>query len=243
MNTITYQLQLSNSTIDVFIERKKIRNFYLKISPDSKVVVSMPLFMGMDKIYEFLHAKKVWIEKNIKKFQTIQVSSIKDDISNGGTVKILDSQYIVFIYESKENKITIDGFNIYIYSKKYQNLKYVEKQYNEYLQEIAKDYFEKVIDKYYPILSKYNISRPSLKVKKMKSKWGSCVPRANHITLNLYLFKASIDCLEYVVFHELTHLLYHGHKKNFYNFLEKHMPNYRVVEKKLDFEASKLLLP
>ncbi|MFA7074799.1 MAG: SprT family zinc-dependent metalloprotease [Endomicrobiaceae bacterium] len=241
MDTVKYTLQMTESRIDILIKRKKINNFYIKIYPDCSVSVSMPLFMNINRIYDFIDTKSKWIEKNIKKFQTAKKSDYKEKISNGGTVTILDSRYMVFIYSGKENKVIKDGFSIYIYSKKYQDLKYVKKQYDEYLKETSREYFEKVIDKYYPIFASYNISRPLLKVKKMKSKWGSCIPKDKIITLNSCLFKTSSDCIEYVVFHELAHLIYHGHKRNFYNFLLKHMPDYRITEKKLDSEAVKLI--
>lgn len=241
MDTAKYTLQLSDAAIDVLIKRKKIKNFYLKIYPDCRVAVSIPLFMNVNSIHSFIESKKVWIERSIHKFQNVKKTHIPENISNGGTVKILDSRYVVFLYYGNENKIIKDGYNLYIYSKKYQNIKYVKKQYEAYLKESAKEYFENVIDKYYPIFALYNIPRPSLEVKKMRSKWGSCIPAKKRITLNVCLFKSSVDCIEYVVLHELAHLLYNGHKKNFYSFLLKHMPDYRSIEKKLDSEAVKLL--
>jgi hypothetical protein len=75
----------------------------------------------------------------------------------------------------------------------------------------------------------------------MKSKWGSCIPQTAQITLNLHLYKASDKCIEYVVFHEMTHLIHSGHKKRFYNFMQKYIPNYKQIEKELDYQASLLL--
>lgn len=236
-----YILQLSNSTIKILIERKKIKNYYLKILPDSSVTVSVPLFMDIDKICDFINTKKKWIEKTVNKFNAVKILSVKDNISDGGTVKILDAQRIIFIYESKENKITLDGFNLYIYSVKFRNSEYVEKQYNDYLKKSSTEYFESVMDKYYPVFAGYGVIKPKLKVKFMKSKWGSCMPASGRITLNVHLFKASAECVEYVIFHELTHLLYPDHKKNFYDFMKKHIPQYKVIEKRLDSEAVKLL--
>ena len=192
-------------------------------------------------VYNFINSHKKWIEKNLNKFEKAQETNIKDTITNGGTVKILDSQYIVYIYSAKQDNIIIDGFNIYIYSKKSTDSNYLTKQYNEYLKSQAKQYFQKKIDKFLPIFKKYNIKLPTLKINTMKSKWGSCVPQTAQITLNLYLYKASEKCVEYVVFHEMTHLVHSGHKKRFYNFLQKYMPNYKDVERELDYQASQLL--
>ena len=200
----------------------------------------MPLKMDINIIYGFINSHKKWIEKSINKLKNTRETNIKDSLTDGGTVKILDSRYMVYIYESSENKIILDGFNIYIYSKKTKDSKYLQKQYNDFLKTEASIYFKKVIDKYLPIFEKYNIPVPTLKVKPLKSKWGSCMPTTAKITLNLYLYKTCAKCIDYVVLHELTHLIYSGHKKRFYNFIQKYMPDYRETEKLLDFEAGQI---
>ena len=93
------------------------------------------------------------------------------------------------------------------------------------------------MDKFLPIFKKYNVPQPTLKIKPLKSKWGSCKITTAEITLNLNLYKVSAECINYVVLHEHTHLVHPGHKKRFYNFLQKYMPNYQEIEKKLDIEA------
>ena len=242
MEEIIYNLPLSdNKTVPVHIQRKPIRNYYIKISPDLSIIVSMPLKMDIEIIYKFLNSHKKWIEKNINKFQKAKEENIKDELVNGGTVKIMDSQYIVYIYESNENKVVLDGFNIYIYSKNPNDTKYLQKQYNDFLKNEAKIYFQKVINKFLPIFQKYNIPTPTIKIKPMRSKWGSCKPTTAEITLNLHLYKVSAECINYVILHELTHLVHPGHKKRFYNFLQKYMPNYEEIEKKLDIEAGQVL--
>lgn len=242
MEDFIYNLSLSdNKTVPIHILRKPIKNYYIKISPDLSIIVSMPLKMDMDIIYKFLNSHKKWIEKSINKFQKAKEENIKDDLVNGGTVKILDSQYIVYIYKSDENKVLLDGFNLYIYSKKAEDKNYLQKQYNEFLKSESKIYFQKVINKYLPVFQKYNIPAPTIKIKPMKSKWGSCKPNTAEITLNLHLYKVSDKCINYVILHELTHLVHTGHKKRFYNFLQKYMPNYQEIEKQLDIEAGQVL--
>jgi len=242
MDTNKYNLSLlDNTQVDVFIERKKIKNHYIKILPDLKVVACIPLNMDINLIYIFIEKNKKWIQKHLEKYKNIQKDNIKDNLLNGGIVKILDNQYIVYIYESNKNSIVIDGFNIYIYSIKSDDINYITKQYNNYLKEKSTEYFKESIKKFWPIFQKYNLAFPTLKVKAMTSKWGSCRPTSSQITLNLHLYKTSIQCIDYVVLHELTHLVHHGHKKRFYNFLEKYMPNYQEIEKQLDIQATQIL--
>lgn len=242
METLKYNLSLLDNTIvTVFIERKRVKNHYIKILPDLKVVACIPLNMDINFIYNFIEKNKKWIQKHLDKYKKINNDNIKDNLSNGGIVKILDSQYIVYIYESNKNSIVIDGFNIYIYSTKSNDISFVTKQYNNYLKEKSIILFQETINKFWPIFQKYNLTFPTIKVKAMKSKWGSCRPSSSQITLNLHLYKTSMQCIEYVVLHELTHLVHHGHKKRFYSFLAKYMPNYQEIEKELDIQATQIL--
>jgi len=240
---MTEKIQLSllnGKNIDVVIDKKRIRNIYLKILPDTTVTVSAPLKTDIVEIYKFLNSHKKWIEKNILKFKDNERTT--DTIANGGIVTLLGTKYIIFVYESKLDKVTKDGFSICIYSTNHNNSDYVKKQYEKYFYDCALEYFKNLVDKYYPIFQKYNIQKPVLKVKILKSKWGSCVPKDKKITLNLLLYKTMPQCVEYVVLHELTHLLFLGHTKQFYNFISETMPEYKKFEKMLDYEYSNILL-
>lgn len=72
----------------------------------------------------------------------------------------------------------------------------------------------------------------------MQTLWGSSIPKKNRITLNEYLLKANIRYIEYVVLHELTHLLYPNHNSDFYDFLTSQMPDWKERKKQLDTEVA-----
>ena len=240
MTEIIHLQLLNGNIIDVTVKRKRIRNIYLKILPDTSVEISVPLRTNFDEISKFLTEHKKWIEKTILKFK--DTDTVKDNITSGGVVSILGTKYIVFVYQSNTDKVIKDGFTICIYSTKYQDDIYIKKQYDKFFYENALKHFETVLDKYYPEIQKYNIQKPTIKIKILKSKWGSCVPKDKKITLNLLLYKTRPECVDYVIIHELTHLLFLEHSKQFYNFIQKIMPDYKINEKVLDYEYSNILL-
>ncbi len=90
------------------------------------------------------------------------------------------------------------------------------------------------MDKLFPIIEKYKLSKPKITLRKMKTLWGSCSPDRGIITFNQYLTKAKPACIEYVVLHELVHFLYPNHSKQFYNFLSSHMPDWKDRKQILD---------
>ena len=78
-----------------------------------------------------------------------------------------------------------------------------------------------------------NIPIPNLKIRKMKSRWGVCNTKNHNITLNYYLYRYDLECLDYVIVHELSHFLEGNHSKNFWRVVEKYYPNYKEIRKKL----------
>lgn len=81
---------------------------------------------------------------------------------------------------------------------------------------------------------------PIVRLRAMKRQWGSCSP-AGRLTLNPHLVKASRECMDYVLFHELCHIREHNHSKRFFSMLDAHMPGWRATKEKLDNLAEVVL--
>ena len=79
-------------------------------------------------------------------------------------------------------------------------------------------------------LDKYNLTKPTLSIRNMTSRWGSCIPTQNKITLNKNLIYAPWQCLEYVTLHEVSHLIEANHSKKFYDLVKKYIPNYKEID-------------
>ena len=94
-------------------------------------------------------------------------------------------------------------------------------------------YLMPMVERWYPIVAAYGVSMPRVTVRRMSSRYGSCSVGRGRITLAEILLHVPKECAEYVVFHELTHFLYPNHGKEFYQFIEKYMPDYRQREKQL----------
>ncbi len=90
------------------------------------------------------------------------------------------------------------------------------------------------VERIYPIFEKLEIKYPTIKLREMKSRWGSCMPIKNQITLNKKLLKTPIHCIEYVVVHEFCHFIHPNHSKSFYDLVEKIMPDYKFRKKELE---------
>ena len=142
--------------------------------------------------------------------------------------------YRINIKQSQNFYIEFDDLTINIYSKDKENLEVIQQEYNSYIKQKMYTFFSDVLDRLYPVVRSYHIAKPELKIRKMQSCWGNCNRSKQIITMNEFLYKASPLCIEYIVLHELSHLIYPYHDKNFYNFIELHMPDWKERKKLLN---------
>ena len=94
--------------------------------------------------------------------------------------------------------------------------------------------FTEILDEVYPAFIPYGIARPKLRVRTMKSCWGSCLVNKGIITLNRKLLMKPRECIEYVVVHELCHFVHTNHSKEFYKFMEQFMPDWKERKGRLN---------
>ena len=126
------------------------------------------------------------------------------------------------------------GRNIIKYSLQKDNPKHIENLLYAWYKFLAERKFENILDNCLEKLTKYDIVKPEFKIKKMKSRWGSCNAFKKQLLLNTELIKAPTHGIEYVVMHELCHLKYPNHDKKFYGFLNVVMPDWRQRKERLE---------
>ena len=208
------------------VTKKKIKNFIIKIYPDLRIAVSVPLHASNKDIENFIQSKKEWIETTLKKIKIAKENknNLKENI-----IKILGKEREKKIIESDLERIRLTDTSIYIYSKNIDTLE-IEKKLFEWEFEELKNILEEKLEKYTKLL---NTNINYYQIKKLSSAWGIYHKKENYISFNFDLIEKDIECIEYVVLHELCHIFYMNHQKNFWTLLEKYMPDYKIRRKKL----------
>ena len=238
MEYITLELSQINGTIDVKIVRKNIKNVHLKVFRSLEVVLSVPMQVPQEWIENFLSKRIKWIDEQITKYKLSDGTNTLDSIKNGTSVQMLGKDMRIVFQEDSKNYIEVDEKRITLYLKDVTNEEFAQKMFLRWWKKAAEDVFQNELNSLYEkIFKKYQIAKPDIYVRKMKTLWGSCTPSKSKVTFNNYLFKANIRCIQYVVLHELTHLLYPNHSKQFYDFLTVHMPDWQERKKQLDTEV------
>ena len=214
--------------------RRKMKNIYLKVEKNAEVVVSAP-----PRTPNYIIKKLV--QENIDEIKLRRNNILK----NGHTVKnyVTGEKHYVFGKEltlevrlGDKNKVTISEDKLILNVKdKYQDREQIVTR------ELRKFFYNKC----FGFLSKYekimNVHAEQLRIKKMKTRWGTCNIEAKRIWINYELVKYPVECLEHTIVHELTHLLETNHTPRFYTLLGKYYPNYKENDKLIK-EFSKQLI-
>ena len=208
------------------VTKKKIKNFIIRIYPDLTIAISVPLHASSKDIENFIQNKKEWIETTLKKIEMAKEN--KDNLKEN-IIRILGKKIEKKIIESDLKRIRLTDTSIYIYSKDIDNTK-IEKKILEWKVEKLKIILDEYLTKYTKLLNK-NINY--YQIKKLSSAWGIYHKRENYISFNFDLIEKDIECIEYVVLHELCHIFYMNHQKDFWALVEKYMPDYKARRKKL----------
>ena len=208
------------------VTKKKIKNFIIRIYPDLRIAVSVPLYASNKDIENFIQSKKEWIETTLEK---IKVAKENKNTLKESSIKILGKEIDKKIIESDLERIRLTNTSIYIYSKEIDNTQ-IDKKLLEWKVEKLKTILDEYLNKYTKLL---NINIDYYQIKKLSSAWGIYHKKENYISFNSDLIEKDIECIEYVVLHELCHIFYMNHQKDFWALVEKYMPDYKVRRKKL----------
>ena len=216
--------------IAVCVERKNIKHMYIRIlPPDGDVKVSAPLTVPDDEIADFVKSKKDWI---LKKQKYIRENDIKSPLKyvNGEKHPLWGREYALQLVSNKTIKHAFSDENtIYLPVPKRSTIEKRKNILDEFYRSELKGAIPPVLERCTEIVGR---NPKSITVRKMKN-WGNC-KKDGRITLNLNLAKKDEECLEYVMIHELCHLIEFNHGKEFKKLMDEFCPKWKEIKKRLN---------
>ena len=205
----------NNNKYEVEVIKKNNKNTYVRVR-DNKIYVTTNYFTGYREIEALLNDNHKAIEKMIdralirekRKSMFLLFGKYYDIIYGDFERNIIFEETYIKALDEKTLCMWLDQ---YIHTTFYNHLMYWYDEFEE------------------------NIPIPTLKIRKMKTRWGVCNIKNKTITLNLELFRYDIECLDYVIIHELSHFIEGNHSRKFWNVVEKYCPDYKDMRKKLKY--------
>lgn len=234
-------MKLVVNGIEVSVVKKPIKNMHLYVKPpEGRVEVSAPIGLSDESIELFIRTKIGWIRRQQEKFEK-QSRQTKREYVSGEAFYVWGRQYYLLVnYSNKGNSLVLDGDKAILTVREGSSVEQRERYINEWYRGALKTEIEQLLPKWVEITG---LRPDSWQTKNMTTRWGTCNVKTKKIWLNLQLAKKPIDCLEYVILHELAHLAVKNHNEQFIAIMDRHMPNWREIRKKLNDQILDYLSP
>lgn len=224
----TYTFILNSIPIET--EFRNIKTMRLTVYPDGRVKLAAPIGTAPVLISQFTASRLKWIEQCREKFRNRPARDTS--LRNNSIVHVWGRAYELKLIEHDGNsRIKTDGRSMVMYIKKgspkSKKMEVLDRWYRRTLKEIAPG----IIKKWEAIIG---IEVKKLYIRKMKTHWGSCNYEKQTLRLNSELVKQSPECLEYVIVHEMLHIIEKGHNRKYYLLMNKYIPDWKQIRKKMN---------
>lgn len=227
---LNYHVEIDGLTIEII--RKPIKNMHLRIyPPDGQVRVTAPLRLSEKHIRSQIEAKLGWLHKQRARVRAFPAPT-ESTMQTGECHYFLGQAcHLIVLEGSSRPMVTFNGQSLLLQTRANsttaRKLAHLNRWYHVQMQVLLPD----LINKWQSVIG---VKVASWGIKIMKSRWGYCNTCTQHICLNLNLIKKPISCLEYVLVHEMIHLLEASHNARFYQLMDYFMPQWREHKIKLN---------
>jgi len=234
---MTEAIQFGSRKIDFRLEYSDRRSLGISVTPEMEVLVKAPVDTSMEKVKEKIRKKAPWIIKQQSFFLSFQPKTPQRRFVSGETHLYLGRQYRLKVISDElkviREEVKLKGQFLEVWTFNVSKTKelvdnwYLEKA-SEKIRPLAETIFDNFIKKNNLSLITFNFT-----LRQMPTRWGSCTPKGK-IILNPELIKAPKGCIEYVIIHELCHLIHHDHTQKFLDLQTKEMKDWEKWKMKLE---------
>lgn len=228
METLLY----GKSKIDFNIRYSDRKTLGITVNPDLSVIVKAPENATKEKIFEIVEKRASWILEQKRYFLSFEPRSKDYLYKSGESHYYLGRQYLLKLEEGDKEKVLFSGRYLVVNTKD-KSRENIKALLEAWYRERAKIKFAEIAEPLIEQFKQYDVEPKSMYIKQMKLRWGSCSAKGN-IILNPELIKAPKACIEYVIIHELCHLVHRNHTKAFFALQSREMPDWEKWKTKLE---------
>ena len=209
------------------LTRKPVKNINLRLRRDGTISVSARRNVDIRTIDNFVRSRSEWILKGLNRLsQTAQWEKPPGKFEEGDQILLLGRILTLHIFYGTRDRVEYDGENLTLFTKAPEDSVRKSRVYEHWLNGFCTEVFNSVLGTQYRAFQEQGVPYPSLRIRSMKSRWGTCIPAKKTITLNRRLIQAPTACIEAVTTHELAHFIKPNHSKEFYAVVIAAMPDY-----------------
>lgn len=229
----TVMVDCADVRLPVAVQFQDRKRLSISVHPDGVVTALAPAHCTIEDVAAHLRRRQAWIARQRRQFENYQPLPDEKRYVAGETHLYLGRQYRLRLDKSEATSVKLVGRFFHVYVPDIHDTRSIagalEDWYHEHANAIFKERLRYCLD-VAPSLRAFSVQ---FRIRLMKRRWGSC-SQAGRITLNRDLVKAPIHCIEYVILHELCHLVIHDHSPAFFRLLGRFMPDWKKRKERLD---------
>lgn len=227
---MVHTIQLGSKNIEFTLRYAERKSLGITVTPNMDVIVTAPANATIEKVLEKVKLRAPWIIKQQSYFLAFGSKAAPKRYVGGESHLYLGREYRLKLVQGKKEEVHYRGAFIEVTAMDKSNTKAL---LNKWYRERAKLKFAEIAEPLIQRFKKYNVEPKGIYIQEMPKRWGSCTPRGR-IILNPELIKAPKACIEYVIIHELCHLIHPNHSKKFIDLQNKEMPDWEKWKNKLE---------
>lgn len=215
--------------IQYTLTRKTVKNINMRIKTSGQIFVSANRRVPVKYIDDFVLSNETGIIKALDKYEKIRANSLQPlQYVSGEKIHFLGEEFPLLLEEAKVEGVDKVGQVLILRVRDSRDFAGKEKVMKKWLKKMQKEVFEEICEEIYPLVKPYGVKYPLIKIRDMKTRWGSCQPGKGVVTLNGKMIAAPREAIEYVVLHEFAHFIHPNHSKDFYHLVESLMPDWKA---------------
>lgn len=226
-------IQYGTKEIFYELQRSKRKTLAIEVHPDSSVHIIAPEESPVKDIDLKVEKRASWIIKQQQYFEQFLPRTPERQYISGETHFYLGKSYLLKVIAGNTNQVKLKAGRLQVTCKETINQELVKKLLAKWYYEHAERKFNKIAIDAFAKFKEYDIKMPTIEIRRMAKRWGSC-NTIDKVTINPEIIKASSKCIEYVLIHEMCHLVIADHNKEFYSTLNTVMPNWKKWKDKLE---------
>ena len=212
-------------------EKKRVKNLNLRIRPDGSIAVSSAVWVPAAMVDDFVRSRAGLIGTARRRWQTERPQQAFLPVQ-GAALPCLGRTLTIQLRQGKE-EARCEGNRLLLTLRDPADGQAAQRLLERWWKETCRQLFAALTAKWFPRFERWNIPKPVLRTRRMSSRWGSCQPQTAAITLNERLLHAPVECVEYIIVHELAHLVQPDHSPAFHAVVAEVMPDWKARRQRL----------
>ena len=213
---------------EYILTRKSVKNLNMRVKPTGEIFVSAAPLIPVKYIDNFVLSHEQTLINTLDRYEKIRANTVQPlQYVSGEKIRYLGEELHLLVEAALVEEVEKIGQFLFLRVKDTSDFKRKERVMKKWISAKQIEVFLEICKEIYPLFQPYGVKYPLVKIRTMKSRWGSCQPQKRIITLNARMIAAPREAIEYVVLHEFVHFIHPNHSKDFYRLVEELMPDWK----------------